>query len=360
MNTKETKVISEIKHSNVLLTVYENGHFDIRPNGFGAFPKRVESDFANFELGVGTKKLVKLSSFSFDGISTLGSATVLTYSYSDKLKVTVCLTPVDGADCFTQQNTVTNISDEDVILSRFSSCILTDVCSDAELPYYENEALKIHICNNKWQNEGQWQRFSPEQLGLFPATAHDWERESYTVSSIGSWSTANYYPMTAISDEKNNLCYFLETKGSHSWAIKYTAFGSYDLPSLHIEATGADERLGWGYTLKAGDSYTAERAVFGVTNGGFENAVRQLLVFKRADSTAAYRDSVIPVVFNVYMDCIWGAPTPENLFPLADRASRVVRKFSLLTAAGAKIKTAQATATGFPMKSTIKPHLPRL
>lgn len=317
------KEMKKINHNNMLLTIYDNGHFDIRPNDFCAFPEKVETDFANFELGVGTKKLVKLSSFSFEGVSTDGSATILTYVYAGKLKVTLRLTPVDGADCFIQQNTVTNISDGDIILNRFSSCVLTDVCSNAEVPYYENEALKIHICNNKWQNEGQWQSFSPEQLGLFPATTHDWERESYTISSIGSWSTANYYPMTAVCDEKNNLCYFLETEGSHSWAIKYTAFGGYDLPSLHLEATGADERLDWGYTLKPGCSYTAERAVFGVTNGGFENAVRQLLVFKRADSTAAYRNGILPVIFNVYMDCIWGAPTPEKLFPLADKASRI-------------------------------------
>ena len=81
-------------------------------------------------------------------------------------------------------------------------------------------------------------------MGICPSTTHSWERESYKINSIGSWSTANFFPLVMIEDKKNKKIWYMETEGSHNWFIKLFSFGGYVEPSLAIEASGCDESNG--------------------------------------------------------------------------------------------------------------------
>lgn len=311
-------------HGKTRLAVYDNGAFDIGYDGFDFDTAQSQSGIG-FEINVcgGNRLDLNGGGFEIESINEEKDKLELTYiSKKYALQAVVTLEFAEGTSLIVQTNKVTNIGDSDIKLTRFSSSIVRSIALDKNLPWYENDDLRIYVCHNKWQAEGQWQAFKPYELGLVPATTHDWERESFRLISNGSWSTSDFFPLAVIDDPIHNASWFMEIEGSHNWMIKYTTFGGYVKPNLILEATGADENYGdWFKVITPGESYTSERAFIGVADSGMENAARQLIKFKRADTTAYYENNIVPAVFNVYMDCIWGSPTPQNLLPLIDAAS---------------------------------------
>ncbi len=312
-----------IKHNNIEIVIFDNGHFALKPFQCENNNFLKEISHPNFELNIDGGGIINLSknAIAYNGFEKTQKGILLKYKYREELAIEVELTFVPCSDVVVQQNTVLNVSDKTIKLTRFSSAYFSGIAGISNVPYYENEEIGIWLCHNKWQGEGQWQTFLPEQLGIYPGSTHPWECASYAIQAFGSRSTESFYPMTVVTDGKSGYSWFAETEGAHSWMLKYSGIGGYAAQSLCLEATSADEYLGWTLDLKPNQSYKSERAVLGLTEGGFESAVHQLLNFKRYDSAASYHNGVTPVVFNVYMDCIWGDPSPARLLPLIDKAA---------------------------------------
>ena len=260
------------------IRIAENGKFYICPKGadIDIFP----SERANFEIKLFGERQLNLSDddFVFTGCKETKSGVVLSYTNKrEGLEVTVCLDASEGV--ITQTNTVKNIGDEIVKLTSFSSAYIEGIASGEGKPWYDRDVC-IHICYNKWQSEGQWESFSPRQLGLQPATSHNWERESYKINSVGSWSTGIYYPLVIVEDKEADAVWFFETEGAHNWFIKIASYGGYNEPNLSLEASSCDETNGgWYYDLKPGEEYSTERVMMGAVDGGFEEAAECLFIF---------------------------------------------------------------------------------
>lgn len=232
------------------------------------------------------------------------------YNDTFSLKVTVNTTAYPMTGAIRQVNTIMNCGDEPVVLSGFSSAFIR-TCRGM-----------IGVDRNRWQAEGQWNFFTPEQCGLVPATIHPWERETYTIASVGSWSTGVFYPLTIVLGEDGNA-YYMEIEGAHNWQFTHMVTGSMTNPAFALEGTAAhEENGGWTYTLKPGETYQTEPAVFGCVKGGYEEVCAELVAYKRAVSLTCHNKGTIPVVFNDYMNCLWGAPSDKKLFPLIDAAAK--------------------------------------
>lgn len=281
---------------------------------------------ANFEINISGSRRLTLAEngIQYKGLKETENGLKLYYEYKEKqLQIVTELEFIDGTDVIVQKNTVKNTGTDTVKLTRFSSAFIEDIAYDENIPYYDAD-ITVNICHSKWQGEGQWKKYTLPEVGIYPTTIHDSERESFKINSVGSWSTANFYPLVIVEDNKKQNTWFMETEGSHNWYIKLAAYGGYVAPSLSLEACGCDEANGgWYYDLKPNEEYSSERAFFGMTGGNFEAAVADLLVFKRADSTVKFKDGIMPLVFNDYMDCVWGIQDPELLYPLIDKAAEV-------------------------------------
>lgn len=227
------------------------------------------------------------------------------------LSVNVKLEEYEGTSAVRQINTITNNGKNDVVISGFSSAAV------------KTSRGLIGVDRCRWLSEGQWNFFTPSQCGLVPASFHDWERETYTIDSVGSWSTGVFYPLTVVIGE-DGYSYFMEIEGAHNWQLKHMVMGGIQHPIYELEGTAAhEENGGWKYTLKPGESYTAQPAVFGRVKGGFEEVCGELVAYKRAVSKVHFKDNIIPLVFNDYMNCLWGQPTDKKLIPLIDAAADV-------------------------------------
>lgn len=311
--------------SHQTVTVFDNGQFALGEGFVPHAPDMLPGKFPNFEINIDGdgRMCLRDGEFRFDGARRTEDALTLRYTAGCGLAVEVRLCEVAGV--LTETHTVTNTGTVPRRLTRFSSSYL-DRIGDAvtggdATPWFEKD-LRVWICHNKWTAEGQWRSYTPDELGIYPATTHDCERESYRISSLGNWSTANFQPVMLVEDTSAWRVWFMEIGGAQNWQIKLAAYTGYLHPTLSMEATACDETLGgWFVELLPGESYTAPQAVIGTVAGGFEQAAAALVAFHRADATVSCE--VPPLVFNDYMDCVWATQDPALLHPLIDRAADV-------------------------------------
>ena len=243
-----------------------------------------------------------------------------------KLHVTVNMQFAPGARVIRQINTVRNMGDEDIVLTHFSSMNVMGIGTDGLLPWYDDKKIRVHYCINTWEGEGQWRSATLEELGLYPNSVHQCNA-SIHINSIGSWSTARYFPAAMVEDIETGQIWYFQIETSSSWHYEIGHRKSADGldGALYMEADAADEMyLSWHKTLKPGESFEAAPAAFGCTYGGFEEAVRELTKYRRTvlKPENAWKGDC-PVVYNDYMNALWGNPTVEALIPLIDAAAEV-------------------------------------
>ena len=133
-------------------------------------------------------------------------------------------------------------------------------------------------------------------------------------------------PMIIIEDLELEKVWYFQIEGSSNWQfeIGYRGNGFNEQGSLYVNANNCDERyLSWTKTLNKGEKFTPYPVAYGCCKGGFEEAVMQLIKYKRTYLRPGVPGDIYPLVFNDYMNCLWAQPTKEKLIPLIDKASEV-------------------------------------
>ena len=243
----------------------------------------------------------------------------------DKLEVTVKMQFIKGADVIRQVNSVKNISKEKVTLSHFSSAVMMGIADGGLTKWFlDDKKIKVHHCLSHWQGEAQWRVHSLDELGIYKKTAHSWDSVSWRARSIGSWSTGKHYPLVMVENTENGTIWYLEIEGGFNWTIEVgnrNAHG-WDKGTFYMEANAADEETGFVKVLRPGETFTAAPAMWGCTDGSFDEAVKQLLIAKRATTVAKWNEENIPpACFNDYMDCLWGTKPLDIMRPIIDKAA---------------------------------------
>ena len=218
-----------------------------------------------------------------------------------------------------------NIGDESVVLTSADSAVISGLCVDGLLPWYADGKVIVHFCNMTWQGEAQWKHVGLTELGVYPNTTH-MNHKSFDLRSTGSWSTGSYYPMVILENSETGKSFYLELEPSGSWEIKVSnpSVGFAEDGYIAVEATCADiNHDGWFITLKSNETYTANPSVYGCVDGGFEEAVAELLKYKRETNAASYPDNKVLTAYNCYMNGIWSNPRTHTLLPLIDSASEL-------------------------------------
>ncbi len=247
---------------------------------------------------------------------------VLKYLNGD-LETIVKMEYIKGADVIRQTNSVKNIGKENVLVTHFSSCVVPGICMDGILGLHDKRKIVLHHCLSHWQGEAQWVTDDLEHVGIYHKTAHAWDAMNYVISSVGSWSTGRHYPIMIVEDKECGKVWYIELEGAYNWAIEIGNQNGKDGGTLYLEANCADENFnGFNYELKPGEVYTAPSCIFGCTDGGFEEAVHEMLKYKRLTSIGRWDKPYAPACFNDYMDCLWAKPSGDVSRKLVDAAAK--------------------------------------
>lgn len=214
--------------------------------------------------------------------------------------------------------TVTNNGKDDVTLEYVSSFALTGIEKEGLLS--QDEKMALRVCHNSWQRELQWQEYTLPQLGieLCQPLKEQHSSKAIAFTNVGNWSAKEYIPMGYLENKETNSSLFwqIEHNGSWHWEI------SDQEGHLYLQLSGPSEiESHWSKNLRNGETFESVPCAVGVCTGGFDNAMGELTKYRRKIRRKNRDNETLAVIFNDYMNCLWGDPTTEKEIPLIDAAT---------------------------------------
>lgn len=222
----------------------------------------------------------------------------------------------DGIAVFKSWTELRNKGTEELGVEYVSSFSLNGLAKDGTLD--QDDKMKLHLAHNGWQSEVQWRSNTLPELGL----AHMTDRSSKRVSlsNTGSWAAAEHLPMGLLENEEvgTTLFWQIEHNGSWHWEL----LNQFDHLSLLVSGPSEHDH-GWWKKLMPGESFVSVPVAVGFVRGGFEAGIGELTRYRRAARRPNTDNEKLRIIFNDYMNCLWGNPTTQNLLPLIDAAADV-------------------------------------
>ena len=198
--------------------------------------------------------------------------------------------------------------------------------------------LRIATPYNSWDSEAQWKVESIEDLGVsrMPMDGYNLSdvcTNRYTYGSIGSWSTGRHLPIAMAQDPETGELWYGQIEHSGSWQIEY---GIHWGRQVYVALMGPDNESEWWKELAPGETFTTVPAGFGVCrenttistftgrpDAGFTAAFDELTKYRRAIREGSADDGRRTVVFNDYMNCLFGDPTEARELPMIELAAQL-------------------------------------
>lgn len=257
----------------------------------------------------------KLEIVMFDDISGIESTSHLQF--------------YDGTRVIRSWTELRNCGTEAQGLEYVSSFSLTGIEKEGLLP--PDDKMKLHIPHNSWMREMQWQCCSFPELGLASCQKPGTERSSnvIAVTNTGNWSTKEYLPMGILENTEtgSSLFWQIEHNGSWHWEISDQTGHFYLLLSGPTETESH-----WWKELKPGESFATVPTAVGSVYGGFDESAAELTKYRRKIRRKNRDNETLPIIFNDYMNCLFGDPTTEKELPLIEAAKKACCEYYCIDA----------------------------
>jgi alpha-galactosidase len=236
----------------------------------------------------------------------------------------------DGVPVVRRHSRVTNIGASAAGIEFFSSAMLHALAAPQE---YDRE-LRIHVAMNSWMVEGQWHTFRPSEMGFVENERTSWSEAK--AGSVGSWSTERYLPMAIVENLRLGLVWFwqIEHNGSWYWEISNVSAKDNYADDVYAYIGGPDDLHSSAWKrLNPGQTYETVPVAVGCVHGGFSEAIDALTRYRRVAFEKSHsRNLQCPVIFNDYMNCLWGDPTEEKELPLIAAAAKAGCEYFVIDA----------------------------
>ena len=218
---------------------------------------------------------------------------------------------VPAVRCWTE---VRNTGTQPQGLEFVSSFTLNGIAKEGMARW--DKKVKLHVPHNAWMGEGQWKSYSLPELGL--DEFYGFSMKSLRFSGTGTWTTSNHLAIGAIENTEAGHTLMWEVEHNGSWVSELGTLPN----TLHLLLSGPVESMHqWWKQLQPGETLeTVPVAVVHVA-GGFEAATAAMMDYRRRTRRANPDNRNCPVIFNDYMNCLFGDPTTEKLIPLIDAAA---------------------------------------
>lgn len=215
--------------------------------------------------------------------------------------------------------TLTNKGSEVQTIEYMSSFALTGV--EKEGLKKPEDKMKIWVCHNSWQRELQWQDYTLEQVGLASSAKPTEQRSSkvFACTNVGNWSAKEYIPMGVLENTEAGSVLFWQIEQNGSWHWELSDVGGH----FYLQLSGPSEiESHWYKDLAPDESIESVKCAVGSVTGSFDKAMGELTKYRRKIRRRNKDNQRLAVIFNDYMNCLWGDPTAEKEFPLVDAAAK--------------------------------------
>ena len=242
---------------------------------------------------------------------------ITTYDEASEVYVTTHMQFYNQISIVRFWNEVTNKGKNPQTLEYISSFNYTGIEKEGLLP--RDEKIRIHVPHHSWQREMNWQTYTLPEVGLeqVQPTIEQRSSNALEVTNVGNWSSKKYLPMGYLENTEvgSSLFWQIEHNGSWHWEI-----GDQN-GHFYLNICGPDElNAHWFKELGLGDTFTSVPVAVGVTNKGFDEAMGELTRYRRVIRRPNKDNEELKIIFNDYMNSLWGDPTTEKEIPLIDAA----------------------------------------
>lgn len=224
----------------------------------------------------------------------------------------------DGILAVRSWTDVANKGIEDQGLEYVSSFSLNGIDKEGMMEF--DEKMELWIPHNGWQKELCWRKYSLKELGLSVSQPKLQQESSKTVgvANTGNWSTKEHIPMGYLYNREMNASLFWQIENNGSW---YWEISDQD-GHIYLKLSGPNEHHNhWWKNLKPGQTFTTVPVFVGSVAGGFDEAMGELTKYRRAIRRVNEDNEKLKIIFNDYMNCLFGDPTTEKEIPLIDKAA---------------------------------------
>ncbi len=215
-------------------------------------------------------------------------------------------------------NKITNMGEESQTLEYLSSFSYTGI--EKEGNSSSDEKMRLRVPFNGWQKEMSIREFTFNELGLGQTQPGVYQRTSqvFEVTNTGNWSSKKYLPLGYLENKEAGSSLFWQIEHNGSWHYE---IGDQDTHFYLCVSGPTETQSHWFKTLKPGESFTSVPVAVGVATDSFEEAMGELTKYRRMIRRPNKDNENLPVIFNDYMNCLFGDPTTEKEIPLIDAAA---------------------------------------
>lgn len=223
-----------------------------------------------------------------------------------------------GTSIIRMYSTVTNEGDEIQTLEYISSFCYTGI--EKEGNGNSDAKMRVRIPYNGWQKEMSVKDYSFGDVGLAQTQPGVYQRTSQVleVTNTGNWSSKKYLPFGYIENKEVHTSLFWQIEHNGSWHYEISDQNTH----FYVCVSGPTEvQSHWFKQLAKGESFTSVPVAVGVAGDCYEEALGQLTKYRRQIRRPNKDNENLPVIFNDYMNCLFGDPTTEKELPLIDAAA---------------------------------------
>lgn len=217
-------------------------------------------------------------------------------------------------------NLVTNIGDEVQTLEYLASFSYTGLEKEGPRPARESEMM-LRVPVNSWMQELSWQELSFADAG-FHLTQPSIARKSthlYSVTNTGNWSAKHFLPMGWLKNCAADTSLFWQIEHDGSW--HYEIGDTFE--HFYLSISGPTEAQShWFKNLAPGESFESVPVAVGCGRGDFDADMGTLTQYRRSIRRPNRDNEELPVIFNDYMNCLYGDPTTAKELPMIEEAAR--------------------------------------
>lgn len=234
-----------------------------------------------------------------------------------------------GTSVIRMYNEVTNTGTEDQTLEYLSSFYYLGIEKEGEGS--SDDKMKLTIAHHGWQKEMSFHTYTFAELGMAKTQPTVIQRTSKTIefTNTGNWSTKQYLPMGYLENTVADTSLFWQIEHNGSWHAEIGDENNH----FYLALSGPTEvQSHWFHVLKPGESFTSVPVAVGVSQANFDRAMGQLTTYRRKIRRPNKDNEKLPVIFNDYMNCLFGDPTTEKEIPLIDAAAQMGCEYYVIDA----------------------------
>lgn len=224
----------------------------------------------------------------------------------------------NGTSVVRMSNRIINEGDEVQTLEYISSFCYTGI--EKEGKSNSDTKMRVRIPYNGWQKEMSIKEYTFGDVGLAQTQPGVYQRTSQVleVTNTGNWSSKKYLPLGYVANTEAHTSLFWQIEHNGSWHYEISDQNTH----FYVCVSGPTEvQSHWFKDLAPGESFESVPVAVGVAGDSFEDAVGELTKYRRMIRRPNKDDENLPVIFNDYMNCLFGDPTTEKEIPLIDAAA---------------------------------------